>query len=179
LVPPSVESRAAAVDDYFARLDRAFATLQTAAPGSPPDAVTIDSAAHPPPMPPRSVEAGECDTTGAPSTQAKPPAAPHDVAGLPAPRDGMPIPERLSADQPTLGDAFAALLALEQGQPVPEGAGWASVVTADLVEQIARIVNREISERVVRDLAPGIITQVAERLVREELARITSSQRDR
>jgi len=179
LVSPSVESRTAAVDDYFARLDRAFATLYAPAPESPPDAVSVDSAAHTPPMPPRNVEAGECDTIGAPSTHGKPPAARHDADGLPAPGDGMPIPERLSGDQPTLGDAFAALLAIEQGQPVPEGAGWASVVTVDLVQQIARIVNREISERVVRDLAPDIITEIAERLVREELARITSSQRER
>jgi hypothetical protein len=52
------------------------------------------------------------------------------------------------------------------------------VVTADLVDQIAKTVSREITERVVRDLAPGIISQVAERLVREELARITSARHE-
>ena len=83
--------------------------------------------------------------------------------------------ERPSA-APTLAGAFAALLAIEQGQPLPPAArGWTPAPSADALEQIVRRVTEEIVERVVRELAPGIVSDVAGRLVREETARLTST----
>jgi CheY-like chemotaxis protein len=166
------------VNDYFARLDRAFAALQTVAPASTPDATAIDAAGGQTPMPPPGGAPGKPDTR-AMAIDAPPQTAAHDAEGPPAPTEGLPVADRQSPSRPTLGGAFAALLAIEQGQPLPEAAGWASAVTGDLVEHIARRVSREISERVVRELAPDIISEVAERLVREEIARIAAVQHER
>jgi CheY-like chemotaxis protein len=156
LPTPSADMRAAEVDDYFARLDRAFAKLQAAAPAlnalgdETADGAGGDSAAQLAAVPPdfaRDLTPGVA-APSSPSTQVR-------------------------APEPSLGDAFAALLAIEQGQPVPDGAaGWVPLVSADLVAQIAHRVSREITERVVREIAPEIVSQVAERVVHEELARV-------
>ena len=70
---------------------------------------------------------------------------------------------------------FAALLAIEQGQPLPPAAnGWTPAPSAEVLEQMVRRVTQEIAEAVIRDLAPAIVSEVAERLVREEAARLTS-----
>jgi len=93
---------------------------------------------------------------------------------------------------PALADAFAALLAAEQGEPSPATAPpWpgtakaaphdsgtlpaAPVATDVLVEEImARILER-LSDQVVRETVAEIVSKVAERLVREEIERIKAS----
>jgi CheY-like chemotaxis protein len=155
--PPgfSAPSRAAAVDDYFARLDRAFAALQ--APGES-DRRMHAAGAHPD----AGAAAGDAEpATPATSSLATAAAEDHSAPSLAA---------------PTLAGAFAALLAIEQGQPLPPAArGWTPAPSADALEQIVRRVTEEIAERVVRELAPAIVSDVAERLVREEAARLTSA----
>ena len=90
---------------------------------------------------------------------------------------------RLSA-LPPLADAFAALLAAEQGMPGPSAAPHvaglrgrrAAPVTDELVEQVARRVLERLSDRVVRGRGAELRScRVAERLVREEIERIKAS----
>ena len=171
----SPETRAAAVDDYFAHLDRAFANLQPGAPAPRPE----DGEEQPP-----ALRASPSDTAMARDKPDAPTARPDvpppgQTATTAVPVEATPPAVASVHVQPpagpTLADAFAAMLAMEQGRPVPEGGLWSQFVPGDLAEQIARELTREISERVVRELAPGIVSRVAERLVREEIARITSS----
>lgn len=87
----------------------------------------------------------------------------------------------LSRPMPPLADAFAALLAAEQSAPSPSDApGWPTdtepaQVPPDLVEQVARRVLEQLSDRVVRETVRDVAAEVAERLVREEIERIRSS----
>jgi len=82
---------------------------------------------------------------------------------------------------PPLADAFAALLAAEQGAPNPVPA-WppvrvveVPVVSDDLVEQVTRRVLDRLSDRVVRETVADLVSTIAERLIREEIERIKAS----
>jgi CheY-like chemotaxis protein len=151
------DARATEVEEYFDRLDRAFAELQSAAPGAPrvSSPETEDSA--------DAAAAFTAPPAGAVSSYHQPPVEPiiEGAASVSGP-----------AATATLGDAFAALLAIEQGQPVPAGTVWASILHDDLVPQIAARVSHAISERVIRELAPEIVSRVAERIVRDEIERL-------
>ena len=82
---------------------------------------------------------------------------------------------------PPLADAFAALLAAEQGHPLPGGALWPAtppspaVVSDATIEAIARRVLERLSDTVVRQAVSDVASQVAERLVREEIERIKAA----
>jgi CheY-like chemotaxis protein len=158
---PSPAPPPADPEEYFARLDRAFATLNTPAPGSAAsgDPAVLALAASVP-------AADTLANVPAESAEARPaPGASGDVVPDPA---GAPSSTAL-----TLGDAFTALLAIEQGWAVPDLSRPAiEMVPRELVDEVAARVSREISERVVREIAPAIVTEVAERLVREEMARL-------
>jgi CheY-like chemotaxis protein len=87
----------------------------------------------------------------------------------------------------SLADAFAALLAAEQAGSAPSlPAGWpgtqegqagASVISDSLVDEIVRRVLERLPERVIRETVSGVVLDVAERLVREEIERIKGSVR--
>jgi hypothetical protein len=84
---------------------------------------------------------------------------------------------RISA-LPPLADAFAAILAAEQGEPgTSAAANWPATnsSTDALVEQVTRRVLDHLSDKVVRDAVSDIVSQIAERLVREEIERIKAS----
>jgi hypothetical protein len=104
-------------------------------------------------------------------------------AEAPAPsRAEAPAPSRVEA--PALADAFAALLAAEQGQSVRPGSREAasessasggaatqpgtSVVNDAQVEEIVRRVLARMTDQVVRQT----VVPIAERLVREEIDRV-------
>lgn len=95
----------------------------------------------------------------------------------------------------TLGDAFSALLAAEQGEPsaaaLPASAFSASalvsevphphhppapapqpVISEELLETVIRKVLEQMSDRLVRELVGPKVLDVAERLVREEINRL-------
>jgi CheY-like chemotaxis protein len=93
----------------------------------------------------------------------------------------------------TLGDAFSALLAAEQGEPsaaaLPASAFSASAlvsevahpgqpaspppaISEELLETVVRRVLEQMSDRLVRELVGPKVLDVAERLVREEIARL-------
>jgi CheY-like chemotaxis protein len=136
--------RGSAVDDYFARLDAAFATLNVP--------LDVPRSPHGPSAPDRGAAA--------------------------APAGAAPEPVQQAAAPPvTLGDAFGVLLDVEQGEPMPVfGESWQPLVTDDLVDAVARRVTERVSEQIIRELAPDIVSGIAERLVREEIERLRSLQ---
>jgi hypothetical protein len=86
------------------------------------------------------------------------------VAGLFAPA---------TAATPSLAQAFAALLAAEQGQHFsPSTVSPAPAISEAMVEGVVRRVLAQMSDQAVRET----VYEVAERLVREEIARIKAHQ---
>jgi CheY-like chemotaxis protein len=223
LAVPAAEPQAAStdsLDDYFDRLDAAFASLGTE---------TTPAAAEPPPVPPapepqappaspaepafdrfeQAKASARDDEFSAtldrwdPSLSDEAPAAPAPASPgswlqdprptVPAARSepppapvAPPEPARAVA-APSLSDAFAALLAAEQSHdvapvrppapappaPAPAARAEASAappiaITEDLIETIVRRVVERLTATAVQDQ----VLQVAERLVREEIARI-------
>ena len=143
-----------ALEEYFDRLDAAFANIGTPAPGrSEPGAEPVDLSGaigelHPPPAPAAAGEdpfnAWDPDLTG----------------------DDGP------ARQPHLAVAFAALLAAEEGHPIPPVA--LPAVSEDLIEEIVRRVIARMSDDAVRQT----VLDTAERLVRQEIDRIKQQARE-
>ena len=76
----------------------------------------------------------------------------------------------------TLGDAFSALLAAEQGEPSEVShahrAQPAPVISEELLETVVRRVLEQMSDRLVRELVGPKVLDVAERLVREEISKL-------
>ncbi|MDE0830990.1 MAG: hypothetical protein OSB03_17490, partial [Vicinamibacterales bacterium] len=139
-----------------------------------------DSAKLPPldflPPPTVADQPSEVDvTTNAP---ARP--APH----VPVPPEGAGPAQTFAPPRsapPSLADAFASLLAAEQGatgqtrtpypwsvSPRPAGSD------GDLVERVTDRVLARLSDTVTTELVTQIVTQVSERLVRAELDRLKS-----
>jgi len=76
-----------------------------------------------------------------------------------------------------IAEAFSRLFAVEQGEAdhgaIVVGAPAATIpVTDELVEQITRRVIERLAPATARDLVADVVSEVAERLVREEIARI-------
>jgi CheY-like chemotaxis protein len=112
----------------------------------------------------------------APAAHAASPAPPAPVAPARAQSAAKP------AGLPALADAFAALLAAEQSDPLPATApAWpasppaAPIAPDDLIEDVTRRVLDRLSGQVVREEVADIVSKVAERLVREEIERIKAS----
>jgi CheY-like chemotaxis protein len=156
----------AALDEYFDRLDAAFATLQ------PAPAETAASA-----------------QSGAMSADAPGPAAPEpvpaDSRGGAAPPSASPTPgpasPKVQLQAPGIAQAFSALFAAERGESsldVPAFIGPAAapqVSVDDLAERVTRQVLERLSDRVVRDTVTDIVSRVAERLVRDEIERVKAT----
>jgi CheY-like chemotaxis protein len=187
----------ASVEDYFDQLDAAFTAKEGMAPQGPraddePPSMaglarelsnwTSDlpppkpAAGEPSPSPRASVEkpAGESAGKGQAAAPAPPVAGPStSSSGTPDETAATPAVAEPAAGKamtsapPSLAEAFAALLAAEQGRPHPALA-MAPVLPDDLVDQVTRRVLDRIVDGVVRD----VVLDVAERLVREEIERI-------
>jgi CheY-like chemotaxis protein len=105
------------------------------------------------------------------------PTAPKSSAAA-APRPPSPsmspasAPETLPWQPATLQDAFSALLATEQGQSsaLPPPAPAVHAPTPEMIEEITRRVIAKMGDESMR----AAVLDVAERLVREEIARIKS-----
>ena len=197
---PAPAAKPAADDDYFDRLDAAFASLSSgAAPPAKPAAPAVSPAPGASNPVADSIDwfapkAGAVGAAGAPAADlplsygspqaefARPPAPPPPPPPAPAPRPTLP----------PLADAFAALLAAEQSAPAPPAAPpWPApsasspslspaatprlAVTDDLVEQVTHRVLERLSDQIVRDTVSEIVSATAERLVREEIERIKAS----
>jgi CheY-like chemotaxis protein len=157
---PPVEKHAA-LDEYFDRLDAAFANLQ-----QPPPAAEPPSAEPAPPAP----SAGSGEEIPSPdAVPAQAPSAPAAATPSPTPR------------APGIAQAFSALFAAERGEAVPDVPvllGPAALPQAsmdDLVERVTRQVLERLSDRVVRDTVTDIVSRVSERLVRDEIERVKAT----
>jgi hypothetical protein len=215
--PEPPEAAKSDLNNYFDRLDEAFANLTSAGPAARTEPVTRASedidwfinndADHDAPVAP----------PGRHDVPARPAPAQPDVplsyassrrdfdqpavatrwqpADNPAPIAPVPIPQPPASGEPatassapstpptlpSIGDAFAALLAAEQtGASPPAALQWpaprpAAAKTVDVVEEVTQRVLDRLSDRVVRETVSGIVSDVAERLVREEIDRIKAS----
>ncbi len=174
--PPAVHAddrgtqpAAGAIEEYFDRLDAAFASFD-APPAAPPHGESLNrsrqSQAPPPDQSGLADELANWDPDLVSARRSRP-----DTA---TPEQSAPRPAA-DAPVPTLAEAFAALLAAEQGQAVAPAAVPREAVAADVIEQVTRRVIERMSDAAVRE----IVLDVAERLVREEIDRIKSSSRDR
>jgi CheY-like chemotaxis protein len=111
------------------------------------------------------------------------PAAPQPMRP-PAPASPAPAPSESSSSRSIIADAFSALLAVEQGEPGATpvrlgGNGSAPVVTDAMVDDVARRVIEKLalgSSDQMSTIVRQIVSDVAERLVREEIERIRSKQ---
>ena len=77
-------------------------------------------------------------------------------------------------------DAFHALLAMEQGEPRPAvhaqaAAAAPAAITDELVNEVTRRVLERLAPNAARDLVRQVVGEVAERLIREEIARIKAA----
>jgi CheY-like chemotaxis protein len=195
--PPSGSLAAADLDSYFDRLDAAFADLDNAPdlPKSPPpstgSAEQIDWFGTFPDTPPTDPPlASSAAPTAQRSTMQQlqaprsgetpaPPATPQ----RPQPPTEAHAPSSTPPQLPSLADAFAAILAAEEGGPSPAVAPiWPSAgasntaASDDLVEQVTRrVLDRLSGHPVLRETVADVVSSIAERLVREEIERIKAS----
>jgi CheY-like chemotaxis protein len=158
-----IEAKADELDEYFDRLGKAFAERLSAAADTAVQSVTPSDGS----------EQGITDWSAAlPASQSSPPAV-----------ESAPPSETAAAAQTTeratpspLAEAFAALFAAEHGTPpidaTPAARGPA---IDDIVEQVSRRVLAQLHERVVRETVADLVSDIAERLVREEIERIKAS----
>jgi len=139
----------ASPDDFFERLDAAFAT-RTGAHHDPPGSRQHGDG--------RLAERDVVPAQAYPSPDGVPHASPL------LPRQPMPA----------LADAFTALLTAEQWGDSPADAFTApsSAITDDLVERVAERVLERLSDRIVRETVTDLASTIAERLIREEIERI-------
>jgi CheY-like chemotaxis protein len=182
--PPAAAPGNPALDDYFERLDAAFASMGTMLPGGvPPEAEppvpTLDrvlatpavvTPAPPPALVPPVVQAPPVEPADASPTITA------DGAGG-ATREQMPP----RSGRNVIADVFAQLLSAERGEPGAHGsplplAARQPVVTDALVDEVTRRVLERLAPDAVRALVVDVVSEVAERLVREEIARIRGTQ---
>jgi hypothetical protein len=132
-------------------------------------------------------EAGASYLEVEPETHYSEPAPPHSE---PAAQYSEPTAHYVAPPTlPPLADAFDAILAAEQHEPMPLAApAWPGTtataaharngdgaLSEEAIEMIARRVLERLSDRVVRETVADLVSAVAERLVREEIERIKAS----
>jgi hypothetical protein len=186
LVPDTVAAGSdPSLDDYFNRLDAAFATLGNTATPLPATASAVDGSET---FAGRAVPTIDDVLAGA--SLRTPPAAPASSFGrvsppsleppdtaptlAPAPR---PPAVAQSGDRSGIADVFSLLFAVEQGEADPatiriSPPATSAPVTDELVEQITRRVLERLAPGAARDVVTDVVSEVAERLVREEIDRI-------
>jgi CheY-like chemotaxis protein len=184
---PATSSAAPANSDQgVPTLDRVLAQ-----PAAPP----VDLPVATPPVPltplPLRIATPPVEPAETPPTLAPGAAPPHSAnvgSGSPTPNVGSasPTPTLASGfsrkeDRTIIADAFSALIALEQGDPGAKPVRLTTqaaqpVITDALVEEVARRVLERLAPGVARDVVVEVVAEIAERLVREEIARIRSQQ---
>ena len=181
--PPSSE-----VWDFAAPADAPPPTYASPAPPAqafpafePPDAVAPAPSAEA--AVPHSF-AGDAPPVAPPAPADVPPPPPvfaDAQATLASPPSAAPASAQ-PAGLPPLADAFAALLAAEEDEPVgahmqlwptPPAAGGNDA----LIEEVTRRVLERLSDQVVRETVGEIVSRVAEELVRQEIERIKAQLR--
>ena len=168
--PPQVPA-----DEYFDRLDATLGAQEAPKRGGsgPTTADLATELAGWQPEAPASAPGPPASVPAPPAPAPAPPAAvPAPPASVPAPPAPVPAPSA-SVPAPTLAQAFAALLAAEQGKVPPPAPINEEALREDVIEQVTRRVIERMTDTAVREVVVG----VAERLVREEIDRIKSNAR--
>ncbi len=182
ITPVAASDPRTAVDDYFDRLDAAFASMTTAPPlaDEPLNPSSPSESALTPGGPPGS--AWSVPTASA--ARPEPFEEPLEVAPVPSWRTASePTPAWAAAPDtaiigatPEVSAAFDRLLEEEQGGRVPTTVRLAPAPAAIPIDAIADEVTRRVVERLadrsVHDQVAEIVSKVAERLVREEIERL-------
>jgi len=186
-----------ALGDYFDRLDAAFADRAAQPSGTTADRVQgapdmkwfkKDAPRVAEPAPEPQVSASEpsslgSSSLGSSSSLLEPPSVAESasVASSSAPASQAPVSS--AAALPSIGDAFAALLAAEAGSNEP-AVTWPGVTPSttvapaigdEVIEQVVRRVLERLTDRVVRETVAEIVSASADRLVREEIDRIKAT----
>jgi CheY-like chemotaxis protein len=171
----------AALDEYFERLDAAFASLQRA-PALPAPPFDEPDAAMPQGVdqPALSIEPGSGTLPAGEASPGADTVVPDRLFD-----DAAPAPSQYddgSAQVPAIAQAFSALFAAERGEaaagPMPVFFGAPALSEAsldDLVERVTQQVLERMSDRVVRDTVTEIVSRVSERLVRDEIDRVKAT----
>lgn len=163
-------------NEYFNRLDAALGTKEPEKPASPAGPTAVDLAkelAHwQPETPPAPSASAPPAKSPAPSASVSAPSAsaPAPSASAPAPSAKSPAPS-VKSPAPTLAEAFAALLAAEQGKIALPPDINDQALRDDVLEQVTQRVIERMTDGTVRQ----VVVDVAERLVREEIDRIKGS----
>lgn len=180
---PVADADGGSLDDYFDRLDAAFATLgarQRPAGRSGPDLPHVDTVSGGADVPTLDGVLGSISRTAGTATPpprdvVPPPAGPADVPPtLPA----APPPRPAAAPgSDALAELFRLLLAVEQGEAdvasvTTRFAAVPGELTDELVERVTRRVVERLGTEAVRGLVQDVVSDVAERLVRQEIDRI-------
>jgi CheY-like chemotaxis protein len=173
------------LDDYFQGLDAALAVLDhSKAEGRPSPPPELDD-----------LRASEVPTLekllgSAPAREKGPAAdAPYVSPIGPSMMDAINGHNRNAEPSPAtppggggnvILDAFNALLAMEQGEPRPTvrantPAAAPAAITDELVDEVTRRVLERLAPNAARDLVKQVVADVAERLIREEIARIKAA----
>jgi CheY-like chemotaxis protein len=181
----STESK---LDDYFDRLDAAFAELGSDADRdrrSRPE-VRDEYDGHDVPT----LESLLAVSSGAGPEELPPPEppVPVELAEYEPPVPHAPLrAQNREAAQPMEGrnlvaDMFQALFAAEQGEAVapapyqaPRQAASPATVTDSLVDEVTRRVVERLAPDTGNELVAQIVSEVAERLIREEISRIKAA----
>jgi DNA-binding response OmpR family regulator len=175
------------LDDYFQGLDAALAVLDNKSDSRPPmtanledfrssDVPTLEKLLGSTPL--RETAGSAADVSYAPPIG---PSMMDAISGHTT-RNAEPAPSSPPAEGGNvILDAFHALLAMEQGEPRPTTARahvspTAPVtVTDELVDEVTRRVLERLAPTAARDLVKQVVGEVAERLIREEIARIKAA----
>ena len=177
-----------ALDEYFERLDTALssrpapsaaiAPLSPAAAAAAPApteagsaADAIEDAAGPVGKPPARADVDRSTADAEVPTLDR--VLSHDSIGIP------PLHQLQTSGRNPIADAFGALLSAEMGEPgaqpmrlIPVAAQ--PIVTDALIDDITRRVLQRLSTEALDRVVADLVSDVAERLVRDEIARIRS-----
>ena len=181
---PKQESR---LDDYFQGLDAALAVLDTKAEARPStplpdlddfrasDVPTIEKLLGSTPL---RETTGPVESSFAASGMDA--AMLEGLVGHARATEAAPVASPPGGGGNVILDAFHALLAMEQGEARPASRPHAAapapaVITDDLVDEVARRVIERLAPGTARDLVKQIVSEVAERLIKEEIAHIKSA----
>lgn len=177
------------LDDYFDRLDAAFASLHQSPPLPPmePPAPAVDPEAQTlrlsrtPANVFDDVVAPDADTLRGAARPFRPAPAPVPAESA-QPAEAAPSAQPAQGPAPVLAQAFSALFAAEHGDA--GAADMASfyqapqapqISTDELIDRVTELVLQRLSDRVVRESVTDIVSRVSERLVREEIERVKAT----
>lgn len=177
---PATPAGDISLDDYFDRLDAAFANLSGAPAGQLKSSISEEGDTSWAPPSAGAWTAADPTSLMSPVARVPEPALPSGEAAAPAP----------PAAAVTVADAFAALLEAEQQGSAGGGsadrtvrqhegillhAPAAPIVTEALLDEIVHRIAERLGAQGLQEMVERVVLETAERLVREEIARLKAS----